>query len=397
MANFTLTYDSELKKSKWYGYPDPNYSFEGDILFWEREITNEDGKKRTVKTCRDPIEIIADFKPESKVYGFDKEGKIEKAAVETFGGCLKGFVWITNISGSGEVVLPCTAPHIFLALGSRLNPKLVEISDDVHAENYYEVIDNKTHVHVKGFSGVGAAAGVPPTLIAHYKMNDDAATAVVVDETGNHNGTYKDAGGDLNTDTGASTGKTNGALAFDGTDEYVEIADHADLRFGTGDFSIVVWFKLQSSTAHRALVSKGVQTGVGEWVFYITSSDNLVFVTDSTFLGDTGDYDDDIWHQAIVTRNGDVGKLYVDAVNTRTSATYFSGKNFNTTKVLGIGARNPPTWERFFLGLLDNISFYKKGLTIDDIKILYAGGHGTEILADLDESRRIKRRPIWQR
>jgi hypothetical protein len=48
-------------------------------------------------------------------------------------------------------------------------------------------------------------------------------------------------------------------------------------------------------------------------------------------------------------------------------------------------------------GTIDNVMFFAKELTEDDIKILYGDGHGTEIIADLDESRRIKRRPIWER
>jgi hypothetical protein len=409
MANFTLTYDSELKKSKWFGYPDPNYSFEGERLSWEREVVDEDGKKRTVKTYRDPIEIIAAFKPESKVYGFDKEGKIEKAAVETFGGCLKGFVWITNISGDGEVVLPCTAPHIFVALGSRLNPKLVEISSDPHAENYYAIIDSKTHVHVKGFSGVGAAAGVPPTLIAHYKMNDNLATDVIIDETGDHNGAVKDVGGTATSAFHSVVGKINLAQDFDGTDDYIEIPDDDAFTPALIPFSISAWVYIHDAT-NFIIASKGAFNVDGEWSLFVHADDTLrgrIFdenVEDCWIgrrtAGALTAYENS-WIHLVMTYDGGTSesgiKLYINAIHSDDTSYSINGGSFvsaqNLDHAIWIGRYSSLEAN----GLIDTISFHKKELTIDDIKILYAGGHGTEILADLDESRRIKRRPIWQR
>ena len=87
-------------------------------------------------------------------------------------------------------------------------------------------------------------------LIAHYKMNDNLATAVVVDETGNHNGEYQLNSVAQNTSTGASTGKINGALDFvggTGSGEHIEIADHVDFSPGNAvagsgtPFSISIW------------------------------------------------------------------------------------------------------------------------------------------------------------
>lgn len=167
-------YRSTSGKNKWLGVPDPNYSWDGDRLSWERTVKNEDGNDVTVKTYRNPIEIIAAFNPASKVFGI--KGKIERTAVKKFGGSLKGFVWLDKVKGGGEVVLPFTAPHIFIAKGDQLNPVLSEISTDTSAENFYEIIDGKTHVYVKSFSGIGGAAGSPATLIAHYKMNEDTAS-----------------------------------------------------------------------------------------------------------------------------------------------------------------------------------------------------------------------------
>lgn len=173
-TNPKLYYSEILKTSKWVGYPDPNYAWDGVRLSYERTVKDENGKEKTIKTFRDAIEIIADFKAESKVYGI--EGKIEEAVVRKFGGALKGFIWLDKVKGGGEVTLPFTAPHIFLARGDRFNPVLTEIFQNPNQDNYYEIIEGKTKVFVKSFSGIGGAAGSPATWIAYYKMNEDTAS-----------------------------------------------------------------------------------------------------------------------------------------------------------------------------------------------------------------------------
>lgn len=170
---FTLTYDEKLKKDIWYGYPDPDYLWDDDRLKKETKYIDENGKEQTSVSYRNPIEITANFNPDTKISLANPE--ISAEARKKFGGDLKGFVWLDKIAGGGEIVLPFTAPHIFKATGSKGNPTLTEINTNPAEDDYYKIIDNKTHVHVSSFSGVGGAAGAPPTLIAHYRMNEDTA------------------------------------------------------------------------------------------------------------------------------------------------------------------------------------------------------------------------------
>ena len=52
------------------------------------------------------------------------------------------------------------------------------------------------------------------------------------------------------------TGKVDGALKFNGTTDYVEVADSPELNFGTGDFSIGAWVKTDMSSGTRTVVDK---------------------------------------------------------------------------------------------------------------------------------------------
>lgn len=55
-------------------------------------------------------------------------------------------------------------------------------------------------------------------LVAHYKMNDNAADTVVLDETDVNNGTL--VGGDTTADI-SQAGKINKCFLFNGIDDYI--------------------------------------------------------------------------------------------------------------------------------------------------------------------------------
>jgi len=400
---YTLTYDDELKKSIWRGFPDLNYLFEGeDILVWEREIINEDGKKETVKTYKLPIRITADFKPESIVYGLDKEGKIEGAAVKKFGGALKGFVWLDNVSGGGEVIFPFTAPHIFIAKGSRLLPELIEIFTDPKSDNYYKIVDEKTHVFVQSFSGVGGAAGSPPTLIAEYKMNDRLATAVILDSSGNgHNGAVKDATGTATSAFHSVVGKINRAQDLDGTDDYIKIPDHANFTPASTPFSIETWIYMHDTSNFR-IITKGVFNTDAEWLLRIFSNKLGIFFYDESvddcFIGRSYDTAlvENRWYHSVATYDGGtltsgIG-IYVDGKRVDDKDIHSNPDSFVAVENLNAPVYIGRLGTDYADGLIDITRFYNKVLTLDEIKRLYNNGHGTEILTEVDEPRLLLRR-----
>jgi len=67
-------------------------------------------------------------------------------------------------------------------------------------------------------------------LVAHWKLNDDAADPTIVDSVGENYGVYKDSGGNLNTSTGHTAGKISGGLLFDGVSEYATFGKEKSLK-----------------------------------------------------------------------------------------------------------------------------------------------------------------------
>lgn len=84
-----------------------------------------------------------------------------------------------------------------------------------------------------------AAAGAtcvtrPAGLTAWYPLDETSGT-VAHDIQLNHDGTYHGST--------ATPGYVAGARDFNGTTDYVAVADHPDLDLGTGDFSIDAWIR----------------------------------------------------------------------------------------------------------------------------------------------------------
>jgi hypothetical protein len=114
-------------------------------------------------------------------------------------------------------------------------------------------------------------------LIAHWKLNDSAANAVVDDATGSHDGTLADGDNNYTSDHSVA-GKVNNAFDLDGSDDSVKIDDHADFRFGDGaddsPFSISAWINMADATDFPILC-KYNDSGE-EWRFRVGADDKLV-------------------------------------------------------------------------------------------------------------------------
>jgi hypothetical protein len=157
-------------------------------------------------------------------------------------------------------------------------------------------------------------------LTAHLRF-DESSGYTAYDSADAHDGSLKN----MEPGTDWVTGKINGALAFDGTNEFVEVPDHADLDFGTGDFSVSFWVNKRAGSSGWDNIwgvnkwhTGGATPGQNEWTVGIGGqNDNKP--TFSVEVG-TARYraasPDEIslnaWHHLVGVRNGGSLLLYVD-------------------------------------------------------------------------------------
>ncbi len=213
-------------------------------------------------------------------------------------------------------------------------------------------------------------------VIAHYRMNDNAASSTVIDQTGNHNGTYKDSSGNISTSTGSSAGKVATGLDFDGTDEYVEIADHADFSPILTPFSISAWVYMHTAT-YFVWASKWQVGSNQEWLIFTGTQKKIHFRmyddSENAYIGracntSLASYENQ-WTHFVATYDGSTSssgiRIYLNG-NQVDDADSKSG-NFisveNLTAPVYIGRYDT----KYSNGLIDNVIFYNRVLSAREV------------------------------
>ncbi|ANS03284.1 hypothetical protein [uncultured Mediterranean phage uvDeep-CGR2-KM18-C269] len=81
-----------------------------------------------------------------------------------------------------------------------------------------------------------------------------------------------------------------GSTSFDGDNDYVSVADAANLSFGDGStdsaFSISVWINMDDATSFP-IATKGIYNSTGEWHFKTDTDDKLYFALFDESVADT--------------------------------------------------------------------------------------------------------------
>jgi hypothetical protein len=207
-------------------------------------------------------------------------------------------------------------------------------------------------------------------LVAYYKEED------ATDFWGTNNGT------DVGSPTYTS-GKINSALTLDGT-QYQTVPN--GVVNWTGNFSIAFWFKRNSGTQFQLIGSQiggtqgftidyGVNGGAG----------NLSFTTLARANANYAWTPDSNWHFIVATYSTTAGlKLYLDNSLVATNGTLGIG---NTGIAIGHGTRY--NLNDFKLnGQLDEIGYWSKVLSTQEISDLYNNGNGQTMIEQVVNTRR---------
>ncbi len=217
-----------------------------------------------------------------------------------------------------------------------------------------------------------AGATANADLVSHWKFDETSGTTAT-DSAGSNNGTVY--GGAIWT-----TGKIDGALGFDGDDDYVYVGDKDNLDFAADDsFTIATWIK---TPVDGVMVDKrrdsagGFQEG---YYFQVWAGKTLYFQIEDTgnlsskVIGST-DIIDNKWHHVAAVRDAAEDKLYVyvDGVSDATPVADTTVSTLATTKAFEIG-RHEKYPASFFLGKIDDMRVYDRALSAEEVRELYRG------------------------
>jgi uncharacterized repeat protein (TIGR01451 family) len=191
----------------------------------------------------------------------------------------------------------------------------------------------------------------------------------------------------VNGATTAAPGMVGQALSFDGVDDHVLVPFNSNLN-PTGPFSVDLWLKASpqqgSGDGIFMLVDKshGFVDSTGWGISGFISDGTLSFIfgeggggPPANFVGaGTGvSVLDDQWHHFAGVFTGSAIEVYLDGV--LKGSTPYSGLPVNNNRDLYIGAAwGAGTPTRHFHGLVDELEYYNRALSVSEIAGLYNAG-----------------------
>ena len=207
-----------------------------------------------------------------------------------------------------------------------------------------------------------------PNLIAHWKF-DEEADDIAVDSSKNG------LNGNLIGDPNRVPGRINGAILFDGVDDYVDCGNNPIYNTITKQITVSCWIKVNLfDPSWQAIITKGDHS----WRLSRSNlSDKLHFATSGNVLGKKDWLDgktnvnDGNWHHVAGVNNGSNLNLYVDGVLDASWSTVTGPLKTDNFKVF-IGANEESKNSRYWNGIIDDVRIYNRGLSEAEIKSLYA-------------------------
>lgn len=233
----------------------------------------------------------------------------------------------------------------------------------------------------------GSVLGDAPTagLISHWAL-DEGGGITAYDSVGTNDGTL------INGPVWTS-GIIEGALEFDGVDDYVDVGDPIDgsLDFGAGDsLSIAAW--IRSGGESGTFVFKRSCTGIGgsyyegygiklfehkAYFHFEDNSNHSISIVGHTIVGDNN------WHHVVAVRDTGTDEvyLYVDGSSDASPVVDPTTSTLATDKGFDIGhSINTTTGHGYFNGKIDDVRVYERALSAEEIWEL---AHGLAVAIDI--------------
>jgi Tol biopolymer transport system component len=201
-----------------------------------------------------------------------------------------------------------------------------------------------------------------PVFLAHWELNETEGS-IAYDSVGDHDGTLN--GNPLWQPYG---GKVNGALQFDGIDDYVS----ANFTWNIWKMKISATAWIKGGAPGQVIISQTDGTGYGaSWLYADSSSGKLStkLMDPQPALVSESVITDGAWHHIGLVWDGSYRYLYVDGAEVARDAAALS-YNVPCDGSLYLGAGKTLDAGTFFSGMIDDVRIYNVALTLEQINSL---------------------------
>jgi hypothetical protein len=244
------------------------------------------------------------------------------------------------------------------------------------AQNQQSWFSGPSLLALKRPSAVASSSTLGVGLVAHYLLNDNAASKTILDNKGSYNGSSSVS----NTAALTRTGKINGAIDTCATD-YLYADGLAGWCNGKTSLTLSVWLKTTENSTY------GNGAVVAGWSYYNSCALLLynhkfkiqISATGSPVATSTNSIDDGAWHHLTATYNATVAKVFIDGALQGTSTSGSGAVNCSDGFAIGIyknGGSVDQNGQQS--GWFDDVRVYSRVLTDAEILELYNSGNGTE-------------------
>ena len=212
-------------------------------------------------------------------------------------------------------------------------------------------------------------ADTTSNLVGHWKLDETSGTSAA-DSSGNGNtGTLTNFPGSPWT-----TGQIDGALTFDGTNDYVD-GGATGLPAANAPQTFSAWFKYSSAQSGGARLvdtdNAGSSSGLRFGFSCCTGSLIAEQFGGGTLVTSSTVPSNNVWHHLAYTWDGATNALYLDGVLDTTSTTAHSQTATPVTTHIGVGYGGV----NYFGGQMDDARVYSRALSAVDVAALYAQGN----------------------
>jgi parallel beta-helix repeat protein len=240
---------------------------------------------------------------------------------------------------------------------------------------------NNTNGDLSGCDAQYSFVQDPVTVgLVGYWQFDEGQGTTAYDSAGTNHGT-------LINGPAWTTGVLEGALSFDGVDDYVEVPDHASQQINTDQITLTGWVTLAADVAdtQKRIISKQ-QTVYIAWgleIFgdgYGGSTGNQLVFHDSD--GGTSAHNCvspkhlgiGEWYHTAVTDDAGVKRIYLNGLLDKSSDEgYGIPENINAPIIIGSGG---PSSAFAFEGTIDDLRLYDRALSAEEVRQVYREGLG---------------------